>query len=150
MSRLHLRYIITGELTQETDQIIRYISNPSAHTAPDPIPHKYSAGGTELPHMDTSPIHIEQTAACHINNHTVSPTHPTKTTKLGQYHPQNNTLEKAEKDNSPQTPPAAHMANPLSNKTPIPLNPIPTILITHQTLTRRRPGSFPQNGIHTN
>jgi len=40
-----------------------------------------------------------------------------KTAKLGHYYPQNNTPEKAEKDNFPKTPPTAIMANPVSQKT---------------------------------
>ena len=48
LSRMHLRYVLTGEMTPWIDRLITYISNPLQNEDPEPYSKHYSAGGKEL------------------------------------------------------------------------------------------------------
>ena len=48
LSRIHLRYVLTKEMTPWIDRLITYISNPLQNEDPKPYSKHYSAGGKEL------------------------------------------------------------------------------------------------------
>ena len=48
LSRMHLRYVLTGEMTPWIDRLITYISNPLQNEDPEPYSKHYIAGGKEL------------------------------------------------------------------------------------------------------
>jgi hypothetical protein len=48
LSRMHLQYVITGDLTPWIDKIITYLSDPLNKADPKPHSKHYGAGGTEL------------------------------------------------------------------------------------------------------
>ncbi len=52
LSRMHLRYVIIGELTHWTSQLIRYLSDPYTITDPGTPQDKYNAGGTTILDLD--------------------------------------------------------------------------------------------------
>jgi len=49
MSRIHLRYVLTREITPWIDKIITYISDPLNNEDPEPHSKSYSAGAHQCP-----------------------------------------------------------------------------------------------------
>jgi hypothetical protein len=49
LSRMHLRYVLTGGIAPWIDKLITYITDPLNNEEPEPHSKTYSAGGTELP-----------------------------------------------------------------------------------------------------
>jgi hypothetical protein len=54
LSRMHLRYTLTCELTLWIDKLITYITNPLNNDGPEPHSKPYNAGNIELPIKKTS------------------------------------------------------------------------------------------------
>ena len=103
---MHLQYAITGELTQWTSQLVRYITSPTTQTDPYTTLRRYNAGGTELLYLDTRLGHLDMHAAYHTSKHTVikaTTTH--KTTSPKRYM---TTIRQ-------KVPPTAHIASPISH-----------------------------------
>jgi hypothetical protein len=48
LSRMHLRCVLTGEITPWIDRILTYISDPLHNEDPEPYSKHYSVGGLEL------------------------------------------------------------------------------------------------------
>jgi len=52
LPRLHLRYVLTGEMTPWIEKLITYLSDPMHSEDPKPYSKRYSAGGIELTHQN--------------------------------------------------------------------------------------------------
>ena len=48
LSRMHLRYVLTGEMIPWIGKLITYLSDPLQNEDPESYSKHYSAGGTEL------------------------------------------------------------------------------------------------------
>ena len=52
LSRAHLRYALTGQLTHWIENHVTYISDPLKNEDPEPHSKSYSTGGTEMPEQE--------------------------------------------------------------------------------------------------
>ena len=52
LSIMHLRYVLTGEITPWMDNRITYVTEPLNKEDPEPHSQTYSAGDTELPEQE--------------------------------------------------------------------------------------------------
>jgi hypothetical protein len=57
LSRLHLYYIVTGEVTRWSIDLMKHLSDPTLHPDPESEPHQYSSGGTPI-HTPINHQHI--------------------------------------------------------------------------------------------
>jgi hypothetical protein len=52
MSRMHLRYVLTREITPWIDNLTTYITDPLNNEDPETYSKSYNAGGTEMPNKN--------------------------------------------------------------------------------------------------
>ena len=128
MSIMHLRYVITGEVTPWIDNLITYITDPLNNEDPEPHSKSYNAGGTELPEQEQVRKTSKRRKTQHIVQKTSPPTIPTITTtrthtisgtpckkdhtSTHQHTKNNNTLSKPYQMETTHPPPKPYKSRP--------------------------------------